>query len=957
MKKIVTILVLACLSVLPVSAVTVGEVAGTFNGNLNIGGTPYPNKEVYILPGTTENTITFVLPDFKYNNAPLGDIVLVNIPMSEAGMLTLDYSTLYIKAISERAEISVLNGFEDGGDVYNSVITASEAQVLLSINAPSLPEPIFVLFAGTKVTDENYEVTNGGFEGNWSNGEPAGWHSFNTATGDFVSFVQNTDQFTRQTDTRPGSTGSQSAMIQTKIVVGANANGNCTNGQINAGSMTATDATGNYNFSDPKNTGHNTPFVGNPDSIVFWAKYIPADKDPSNPVNKARTHVVITTNARYQDPEVSDYSAVKIAEAEVDYTATNDLGWQRISMPFVYSTVDPSKAAYVLITFTSNFEPGGGSSCTKGGLFNKTYYLDDVYLDDVEMVYNYSLKSLALDGNELTFTDDQTETDLVYSDADYTVEALSEGKGAKSFVGYDEAANRMYVYVVADNYSQARAYKLYTVQMAAPVPPVVDTEYAYEASTCANEPYSDELFSGLTEAGEYKTTIPNMQGGDSLITLTLTVLPTYSFPTEASIQMDESYTWHDKEYKNLAPGTYKDTVFMKTLAGCDSIFTLVLTVKSIGYEFSEERTLCKGEQAAWRDKPLPADEAGTVVLYDSLKSVYGQDSVFILTLTVLPTYSIPTEASIQMDESYTWHDKEYKNLAPGTYKDTVFMKTLAGCDSIFTLVLIVKSIGYEFSEERTLCKGEEATWRDKPLPADEAGTVVLYDSLKSVYGQDSVFILTLTVLPTYSFTETQHVNTIDIVWHNQPVKDLEPADEPYVFHDSLLTKAGCDSVFTLLVYVSSIPVTYGSYDAAMCEGDEIEYEGVTYKESFDGNVHLSKPNIYGGDSIVHLTVTLLPNYTIDEEMTITVGENAEWEGWNLSSLEVGQQTLSISYYTEFDCDSTLVLHLTVLPKQIGTGLFSVTDETIPETEKCFINGRLVIRKGEEIYDITGTKIK
>ena len=963
MKKIILIsllsFVLGPLSVL-VSAVSVDEVSGTFRGLLNIGGTQYPDKVVYILPGTEANTITFVLPDFKYNAGDLGNIVLPNIPVDESGMLTLDYTTLFIKAISERAEISVLNGFVDGKDTYNSVISASEAQVLLSIAAPSLPEPILVLFAGSKVTGANYAVTNGGFEGTWTNGEPQGWHSFNTATGDYASMVRNTEQFTQSSEKRPGTTGSYSALIKTKFVVGIPANGNCTNGQINAGSMSATDATGNFNFSDPSNGGYNTPFVGAPDSLVFWSKYVPADKNPSNSVNRSRAHAVITTNARYQDPEATNYASVKIAEAEVNYAATDDLGWQRIAVPFTYSGVNPAQAAYMLITFTSNQTPGGGSAYQEGGLFNKKDYPDFVYLDDVEMVYNHALKSLTIDGTEVVFADGQATTEQEYSDADYQLEALTDGKAAKSFIGFDAASNRVYVYVVPDNYSQARAYSVYTLQMAAPKPPVKDTEFAYEASVCDNESYSDELFKDLKEAGEYHTTIPNTQGGDSLVTLTLTVLPTYSTPTEASIRMDETYTWRDKVYKDLTPGTYKDTAFLHTAAGCDSLLTLVLTVKSIGYEFTETLTACRNEEATWRKKTLPTAETGMFVVYDSLKSVYGQDSVFVLTLTVLPTYSTPTEASIRMDETYTWRDKVYKDLTPGTYKDTAFLHTAAGCDSLLTLVLTVKSIGYEFTETLTACRNEEATWRKKTLPTAETGMFVVYDSLKSVYGQDSVFVLTLTVLPTYSFTETQHVNTIDIVWHGQAVKDLEPADEPYVYHDSLLTTAGCDSVFTLIVHVSSVPVTYGEFETAMCEGDQVTFEGVTYTDAFDGNIRVEAPNVFGGDSIVHLTVVLLPNYSIDQYKTITVGDQAEWEGWNLSTMPVGELTLTTSYYTEFDCDSTLILHLTVEPKPNPTGF----DQTIfpsgegwGEASKILHRGSLFIFRKDELFDVLGKKIK
>ena len=261
MKKIFTTVIMTCVLVVSAMAVTVNDASGVFKGMLNIGGDAYPNKEVYILPGVTANTITFVLPNFKFGAASLGDIVLVNIPMNGNGQLTLDNRPLYIKAINERAEVSMLNGFVDGPTTYNSVVDENSAQVLLSIAAPSLPTPIMVLFVGNKETDKNYAVDNGGFEGSWSGNEISGWHSFPTAVGDYASFVTgNTDQFQRSTEKRPGSTGSQSARIQSNLVLGAKANGNCTNGRIYAGSMTASDGSKNYNFSEPStNNTYNTP--------------------------------------------------------------------------------------------------------------------------------------------------------------------------------------------------------------------------------------------------------------------------------------------------------------------------------------------------------------------------------------------------------------------------------------------------------------------------------------------------------------------------------------------------------------------------------------------------------------------------------------------------------------------------------------------------------------------------
>ena len=702
MKKIITTVLLICVSVVSALAVTVNEAVGVFKGDLNIGGDPYPNKEVYILPGIEENTITFVLPDFKFGAVSLGDIVLMNIPIDANGQLSLNDATLYIKAISERAEIDVINGLEDGGDIYNSVITESDAMVLLSIAAPSLPEPIFVLFAGSKETGKNYAITNGGFEGSWSGGEPTKWHSFPSATGIFASMAGGENQFKQSNETRPGSTGSHSALIASNLIAGVKANGNCTNGQINAGSTTADSPANNYNFSDPDNNGFNTAFVGQPDSLVFWAKYIPADNDPSNPVNKARAHAVITTNARYQDPEAKDYSSVKIAEATINYSATQ--GWQRFAIPFEYTAVDPSQAAYMLITFTTNMTPGGGSTYSTG-LFKKTYFYDNIYLDDAEMIYNHSLASLTKDGTPVTFTNNQATSSDTYSDSDYDFVATTDGKAAKSFIGYDPEKSQVHVYVVADNYSQAGTYSLYTLQM---VKPVYNTEYAYSATTCDNEPYSDELFSGLTENGVYNTTIPNKQGGDSLITLTLTVYPTYSYSEQATIAMDQTYSWQGTEYKNLVPGTFKDTVALKTIHGCDSVYTLELTVEPIDYSFSEELTVCQNEEITWREKTLPTNEAGVTVFNDSLLSIYNTDSVFTLTLTVLPTYRQEDSKTITEGDSEIWEGIDLSVIPAGDSTLLAEYKAVNGCDSVMVLHLTVDTkIGtglFDSNDEKSVAK-------------------------------------------------------------------------------------------------------------------------------------------------------------------------------------------------------------------------------------------------------------
>ncbi len=503
MKKIFTTLFAGLMISAQVMAVSVKDVCGQFNGDLNIGGDAYPSRSIYLLPGVVDSTVTFVLPDFTFGKGKLGNIVLPNIPMDANGMLHLENATLYLDSIHERASITVINGLQDEGVTYNSVISANDAMVLLSIEAPaSLPEPILVLFMGEAVRANNYVLNNGGFEGGWVNDEPTGWHSFGTATGNMKDFVlDHTYQFIQSTDVRPGSKGANSAMLSSEMLLGVKANGNCTNGQINAGSTTADDASNNYNFSDPTNEGFNTPFQGHPDSLVFWAKYLPADRDAANEVNKARASVIITTNDRYQDPEGDkDYSSVVLAKAVVNYAATSDMGWQRISVPFEYTAAALENApAYILSTFTTNMLPGGGSSYSSGTI-TKVSVLDTIYLDDVELVYNRELASFSRDNAELSFDKNIASVDANYCDSCAKYATEDNGISAQTFIAMDAAHKCIFVYVIADDYAQSGKYNLYRVDFTDSetegLGPKEDETEGFESILSGEKRFKKVLFNG-----------------------------------------------------------------------------------------------------------------------------------------------------------------------------------------------------------------------------------------------------------------------------------------------------------------------------------------------------------------------------------------------------------------------------------------------------------------------------
>ncbi len=216
-------------------------------------------------------------------------------------------------------------------------------------------------------------VNNSGFE-NWENvgtdtEEPISWNSFKTAQGALTTFAQK--QMVRSTVVRPGTTGQYSALLWSRSTMGIIANGNVTTGRINMGNVVPS-SNDNYNISLTGDTLFSEVMNAVPDSIAFWVRFKPAS---GNTTDSGRMHAVIHDNYDYRDPNAGDPNAAQhiVAQATGHFAKTDGL-WIRQAVPFVAGPA--STPLFILITFTTNKTPGGGS----GG--------DSLYIDDIEMIYN-----------------------------------------------------------------------------------------------------------------------------------------------------------------------------------------------------------------------------------------------------------------------------------------------------------------------------------------------------------------------------------------------------------------------------------------------------------------------------------------------------------------------------------------------------------------------------------------
>lgn len=222
-------------------------------------------------------------------------------------------------------------------------------------------------------------VVNGSME-SWdspssSSAEPSNWNSGKTAGGTWGGSVPQTCW--RDTSTLNG--GAYCAKLVSGIVLGNVANGALTTGRLMA--KTTSKAEG-YIETVTNNSSFNMPFIGKPDSFVFWYRYAPQGSD--YPRVEARLH-----ESTCQVPEIPVGNNHPLDTnnivARALWTGSNaaQTGWVRVAVPFVYRK--STTPQYILITSTPSGDATGG---TQGST---------VWLDEFSVIYN---PTLALSGSK-----------------------------------------------------------------------------------------------------------------------------------------------------------------------------------------------------------------------------------------------------------------------------------------------------------------------------------------------------------------------------------------------------------------------------------------------------------------------------------------------------------------------------------------------------------------------------
>ena len=157
------------------------------------------------------------------------------------------------------------------------------------------------------------------------------------------------------------------------------------------------------------------------------------------------------------------------------------------------------------------------------------------------------------------------------------------------------------------------------------------------------------------------------------MTLVLDILPTYNDTITDEFCAGETYTQHG--FNASAGGTYKNEA--TSIHGCDSITTLILKELPT-YTETINDTICEGESYDDNGFDILAPEEGTTTHTLSFLPTYGCDSIVTLYLCRLPLRHSTQKRVIQEGESVLFNGETYTE--EGEYHQ--FTRTSNSCEEI-----------------------------------------------------------------------------------------------------------------------------------------------------------------------------------------------------------------------------------------------------------------------------------
>lgn len=345
-------------------------------------------------------------------------------------------------------------------------------------------------------------------------------------------------------------------------------------------------------------------------------------------------------------------------------------------------------------------------------------------------------------------------------------------------------------------------------------------DLVHELEACVEFEFDGDI---ITTSGVYNGSFTTLAGCDSLVTLNLTILE----PTSSAIleTVCDSYDFLGSTL--TSSGIYNQVI--ANSVGCDSLITLDLTI--LNSSISEE-TVQTCEPYAWNGTTYSV--SGT---YETLlTNTVGCDSTATLHLTINQT--IETVLNEMACGQYDFVGDIL--TSSGTYDK--LLTSFHGCDSLVTLNLILSE---SFTKEETITKCDSYTWLDSTY--FESGNYI--KAFSSTAGCDSTYSLNLTILN--SSSGELDVEACDSYEWNRVLYTKSGS-----YLNILRNSVGCDSLATLNLTIHDSSIDVFCFDSTITEvTDELGSEIILFPNPTSGNISIDLGGRYEAINVEVISLT------------------------------------------------------------------------------------------------------
>ena len=333
------------------------------------------------------------------------------------------------------------------------------------------------------------------------------------------------------------------------------------------------------------------------------------------------------------------------------------------------------------------------------------------------------------------------------------------------------------------------------------------------------------------------------------------------------------------------------------LSGCGAIGNSALLLHICPPLVSTQQfTACANESIVFNGTPV---QAGTTQQF-MLLTPGGCDSMVVVTVDAIPTSGSTLLINVCPNEVYDYNGTL---LSPGQSQDFVLQNYL-GCDSVVTVS--VTGVPASVSDlSVSICPGTQYDYNGTLLSAGQTQNF----SFQNVWGCDSTVTVSVSALPVSS-------SVVDVSACPGGVYDYNGTPIPagtsqYFVYQNYL---GCDS--TVTVVVDEAPVNFQIVDAVACAGYSLPYNGVDIPAGSSQSFVFQ--NIYGCDSIVEVSVAVLPSPPpVSWAVSVCPGETYTFNGVTLAAGDSASFTIPGT----LGCDTVVAVHVYEL--QTSSSSFTV----------------------------------